>query len=109
MVRQRPNCDSKVYYSRGSVSSCLLKYLSMSQAFVSVKNLAAYCLDYARLVSPVLAKSSAKTDVLSKDILDCAPLFTQPVSEDKAVETVSLPIHLQLTAEVVETAEQAEL
>ncbi len=89
----------------------------MAQAFVSVKNLAAYCLDYARLISPVLAKSSAKTDILSNDILDCKPLFAsaapdKPASEIKAEsmpELASLPIHLQLAAEIIESAEQADL
>jgi KaiC/GvpD/RAD55 family RecA-like ATPase/very-short-patch-repair endonuclease len=101
----------------------------MAQAFVSVKNLAAYCLDYARLISPVLAKSSAKTDMLSNDILDCKPLFGH-TSDDKKLddelndktdkntdkktaeateEIVSLPIHLKLAAETIETAEQSEL
>lgn len=84
----------------------------MAQAFVSVKNLAAYCLDYARLISPVLSRSSAKTDPLSNEILDCAPLFT-PADGKRATDdnedVLSLPIHLQLAAETIETAEQSDL
>ncbi len=90
----------------------------MAQAFVSVKNLAAYCLDYARLVSPVLAKSSATTDTLTKDIVDCQPLFTSDKTVSNAHENpqstgssdeLMLPIHLQLTAAIIQDAEQAEL
>jgi very-short-patch-repair endonuclease len=77
----------------------------MSQAFVSVKNLAAYCLDYARLVTPILARSSAQTDVLGKDILDCSPLLTKAANE----ELLLLPFTLDLTTQELVQAEKQTL
>jgi very-short-patch-repair endonuclease len=73
----------------------------MSQAFVSVKNLAAYCLDYARLIAPTLQRSSVKTDVLDKDILNCEPLFDQIQSDEKLI----IPFNLSLKTAVVESAD----
>jgi very-short-patch-repair endonuclease len=77
----------------------------MSQAFVSVKNLAAYCLDYARLIAPTLQRNSAKTDVLDKDILNCEPLFDQVQNEEKLI----IPFNLTLKTAVVESAEDQEI
>lgn len=85
----------------------------MAQAFVSVKNLAAYCLDYARLISPVLTKSSATTDLLANDVLNIKPLFTASATssslEGKIEEITALPIQLQLAAKTIELAEESEL
>jgi very-short-patch-repair endonuclease len=77
----------------------------MAQAFVSVKNLAAYCLDYARLVTPLLARSTAKTDVLPSDILDCSPLLTKAGNEDLLL----LPFALDLSTDELQKAEEKAL
>lgn len=77
----------------------------MAQAFVSVKNLAAYCLDYARLIAPSLSRDSAKSDLLESDILDCLPLFDQ--SNER--ENFRLVFNLRLQTEAIQTAEDQDL
>jgi very-short-patch-repair endonuclease len=77
----------------------------MAQAFVSVKNLAAYCLDYARLVTPVLVHSSAKTGVLGIDILDYSLFFTQ----ESIDETLVLPFTLDLRTKRISITEASDL
>lgn len=75
----------------------------MSSAYVSIKKLAAYCLDYARLVSPIAARTSQKTDEFDKELLDVS-LLNSALDESKAAVTLS--INLDLAVEKVEAADE---
>jgi very-short-patch-repair endonuclease len=79
------------------------KMYDVPSAYVSIKKLAAYCLDYARLVSPIAARTSQKTDELDKELLDVS-LLSDTANEDRTA--ITLPINLDLEIEKVEAAEE---
>lgn len=72
----------------------------MAKYDISIKNLALYCLDYAKLITPSLSGAVTKTDLLSVDILDCRPLLLAN-SED----IIALPLNLEIEDTVLENAE----